>query len=274
MKTHSGWALASAMLMGTIGAASAADMAVKAAPRAAPPVAVSNFTGCYIDGGVNYHVWNDDHSMTGPFGVGGALATTVGTTDGGRGWGGQIGGGCDYQFAGNWVLGVFGDYNFISASGSNSPSELITVPGVGTSPITARIKQTDAYYVGGRIGYVALPNLLTYFEGGWSGTRFSQAPEQLTATGQFIGFAYPNFRSNSGWFVGGGTEYALPWFHGLYWRSEYRYAEYRVNDIAEFSTTTLALTGNVLHQKIVDQTVTTGLVWKFNFGKGPVVARY
>src|SRR5579871_2346161 len=45
-----GWALASAMLMGSIGSAHAADMAVKAPPIA--PVAAISWTGIYVGGNV------------------------------------------------------------------------------------------------------------------------------------------------------------------------------------------------------------------------------
>ena len=44
-------------------------------------------------------------------------ATTRTTTDGGRGWLGLVGGGCDYEFPvsgfGNFVIGAFGDYDFM-----------------------------------------------------------------------------------------------------------------------------------------------------------------
>ncbi len=232
-----------------------------------------DFTGCYVDGGVGYNVWNNDHSLTGPVGAG--VINTVSTTDGGRGWLGRVGAGCDYQFqmaGGSWVVGLLGDYDFMSAPGNFNPMEIFPAAGAGISPLTFRIKQTDAYYVGARIGYVALPNLLTYVDGGWTGTRFSTGVEQQTATGAFIGFSYPSFTNNNGWFIGGGTEYLLPWFRGLYWRSEYRYAQYNFKDIAEASTAGV-LTGNVQHVRTVDQTVTTSLVWKFNWAT-PVVAKY
>src|SRR5689334_19306937 len=49
MQARFGWALASAVLMGSIGSAYAADMAVKARPL--PPAPVWNWTGFYV--GVN-----------------------------------------------------------------------------------------------------------------------------------------------------------------------------------------------------------------------------
>lgn len=91
--------------------------------------------------------------------AGGAIATTVSTTDGGRGWFGRVGAGCDYQFpfaGGQWVVGAFGDDDFMDAPRNNTPSELFAFPGGGFSPITSRTMMTDAYYADARIGYVAL----------------------------------------------------------------------------------------------------------------------
>ncbi|MGA7718520.1 MAG: hypothetical protein WCB33_21705 [Bradyrhizobium sp.] len=273
MKTRFGWAVASTLLIASMGAAQAADMSM---PMKAPsPVAPApTWTGCYLDGGVGYSVWNNDHSTT----FAGGTTTSVTTREGGNGWLGRIGGGCDWQLNGEyarWVIGGFADYDFAGARGSNTPSEVIVIPGLGggLTPITANVNQTGTWYVGGRVGYVALPGLLTYVNAGWTGTRFSQGGEFSTFNGTAVNFAYPGWSSNNGWFVGGGTEYALPWFNGLFLRSEYRYASYGNHDIAEVSTLTGVADGNIEHVKTVDQTVTTSLVWKFNWG-GPVMAKY
>src|SRR5215469_13712729 len=61
----------------TTGSALAADLGqplYKAPPP--PPAPVTNWTGCYIDGGVGYGFWRQDHfSETDPGGV--ALTPTV-----------------------------------------------------------------------------------------------------------------------------------------------------------------------------------------------------
>ena len=150
MKNYLTLALASVLSVGSFAAASAADLPMKAPPMA--PVVVSNFTGCYIDGGAGYNVWNNDHSTTGP--IGAATITGQSTTDGGRGWYGRFGGGCDYQLSGglsNWVIGAFGDYDFMDAPGNNQPSEILPIGGI-TQPLNARMKMTDAYYAGARLG--------------------------------------------------------------------------------------------------------------------------
>src|SRR5690348_9716794 len=105
---------AAAIAFGGVQVASAADMAVKARPMAAP-VATYSWTGCYIDGGIGYGMYNQDsHSEV--------TATTVPigveVTNGGRGWLGRLGGGCDYQFASSWVIGAFGDFDFMHLHGT------------------------------------------------------------------------------------------------------------------------------------------------------------
>src|SRR5271168_199371 len=86
----------------------AADLPMKAAPLIVAPVAPS-WTGCYVDGGVGYGMWNQDqYTETFPGLVPTGLAAT---TDGGRGWLGRFGAGCDYQLTGglsNFVIGGFG----------------------------------------------------------------------------------------------------------------------------------------------------------------------
>ena len=273
MTTRFGSAIASALLIVTMGSASAADMPMKAAPPVAP---APTWTGCYLDGGVGYSVWNNDQTLTGPFGAGGTLVTSQTTRSGGNGWLGRFGGGCDWQLSGEWskwVIGAFADYDVVSASGTFVPNEVIGVPGGGFSQVNANARQNGTYYVGARVGYIALPGLLTYVDGGWTGTRFSQGNLFQTAFGTPLNFAYPGWSNNNGWFVGGGTEYLLPWFNGLFLRSEYRYSSYGNKDLAEFNTLTGIADGNIQHVKTIDQTVTTGLVWKFNWGS-PLVAKY
>jgi opacity protein-like surface antigen len=105
----------------TTGSAFAADLATPAPAYKAPPppLPVASWTGCYLDGGAGYGLFNQDHSTAFPSGI-----SSVTTTDGGRGWLGRFGGGCDYQtplFNNRLVVGVFGDYDFMDLTGSNTP---------------------------------------------------------------------------------------------------------------------------------------------------------
>ena len=104
-----------AALIGTPGFA--ADMAVKARPMPpTPPVPVYSWTGCYIGGNLGGG-WADKSFVEG------AGSVAVGLSDGGHTASGWLGGGqagCDYQFAGNWVIGVKGMWDAANLTGSNA----------------------------------------------------------------------------------------------------------------------------------------------------------
>jgi outer membrane immunogenic protein len=249
----------------TAGVALAADIPPPAYPppppvyKAAPPPG-PNWTGCYADGGIGYGMSNIDHNLeTFP----GLASLSGSTTDGGRGWLGRLGGGCDYQFpvsfVRNWdvVIGAFGEYDFSGIGGNFGD------PATG---IGGNMNQSSAWYAGGRAGILILPNLLTYFDGGYTEANFQQA--NLTAISATP--AVPTSLGShtySGWFFGAGTEYAVTWLPipGIFWRTEYRYSYYESADIPYFVTATGAPTGTGQHLSPQVQTVTTSLVWRFNF---------
>ncbi len=259
------------------GFAHAADMAPPAPVYfKAPPPPVYNWTGCYVDGGVGYGMWNQDHNAeTYPGPVYTPLDAS--STTGGRGWLGRVGGGCDYQtplFDNRVVIGVFGDYDFMGLNG-NLDDQYYRMVG--------NENESGAWYVGARIGYLVTPTLLTYFDGGYTQTRFDQI--NLSYDGSACcGSTGPSGRNfpattYSGWFLGGGMEYALTWLPipGLFWRSEYRFSSYSAQDIPLLVTSTGAVVdtcttapepGCGLHTQKYVQTATTSLVWRFNwFGR-------
>jgi len=255
------------------GSASAADLL----PLKAPPP-VYSWTGCYIDAGVGYGMWNQSHTdeeLTPSI-----IAVGPSTTTGGEGWLGRVGVGCDYQIAPRWVIGAFADYDFMNLSGTFSE------PFFGDF---GNETEKWSWAAGARIGYLVTPKLLAFFDGGFTQAKFSQIslntwtlppPITIVSTGTDI----PAHTYN-GWFLGGGYEYAL-WdivpIPGLFWRTEYRYDRYNSADLPVVNSTTGApstfgsvacdvdgVCGNAgQHMQKDVQTVTTGVVWKFNFG-GP-----
>ena len=236
------------------GQATAADMRVKAPPMM-PPAPVFSWTGCYLNAGVGYGLWDQEHNET-------FLRTGISdveTTAGGRGWLGRFGGGCDLQLSGmfsSFVIGAFADYDTMDLTGTTA---LLFTGDV------ANEKESSAWTVGGRIGYAVAPQVLTYFDGGWTQTRFDQMNE-TTNFGVVGGFVFPSHTYN-GWFLGGGVEYNFTWLpiQGLFLRTEYRYNAYTRDDLAEFAVATGAPSGVILHSKKEVQTVTTSLVWRFNW---------
>src|SRR5882757_3130923 len=100
------------------GPAKAADMPLKAPP----PVAIYTWTGCYVGvhvGGkasrANVHYGNN--TITALPIAAGTVATDPIFMSGALG-GGQIG--CNYQFAGGWVIGIEGDGSWVQSDGQGS----------------------------------------------------------------------------------------------------------------------------------------------------------
>jgi outer membrane immunogenic protein len=290
------------------GSALAADMPVKARPLPPPPP-VYNWTGCYVGVGVGYGMFNQDREVVST--SGGILApsfagvidsfafvnnvpagTVLGKkeTFGGRGWLGTAQLGCDVQFAGpfggNWLIGAFVDGDWSNIRGDHSLFGLLS----------GEQKLRSSWAVGGRIGWLVTPNLLTYFSAGYTQAKFDAVdyvggPSLLSIPvlpavfslqvfplgGGLSGVQLGSQRYN-GFFVGGGTEYAIGWWPGLFWKTEYRFADYRsqTTPIICISCPIVVNGGPAISERIHPyvQTVRTELVWRFNWGKAPVVARY
>ena len=254
-------ATTAAVALATVGTASAADLPVKAPPMVAPPV-VYNWTGCYISGGVGYGMWNQDHFIQAR-----GVQITAEETAGGRGWLGRVGGGCDYQVAPQFVIGAFGDFDFMN---------LKTHTFANTALIFgAEEKESAAWHAGARVGYLPYPDLMTFVSGGWTQARFDRMDFVLLSNPTIPIGLFIDRHTYSGGFIGGGTEWRVPWtsFHGLFWKTEYRFDFYRADDLPILLARNGAPIGAVEHAQKFVQTVTSSLVWKFNWG-GPVVARY
>lgn len=271
-------ALALTALAALTGTASAADLAARPYTKAPVVVApVANWTGFWISGGFGYGMAEYQHSennIAAPF----ALVSS-GQDSAGKGWLGKVGLGYDYQFMGNFVVGAFADADWSNISGQYNINTG-GVPGVllGASQLTGSFKNDYSWAVGGRIGYVALPGLLTYFNAGYTEAHFkgtsyrdTTGSNQSIATGAFLGS-----QNRGGYFVGGGTEYAVSQVPGLFWKNEVRFST--LDNKTNAATCTVALgcgLGPIFTQtsKIYEQKATTELVYRFNWG-GPVVAKY
>jgi outer membrane immunogenic protein len=246
-----------------VGPALAADL--PAVIDKAPPPSPPTWTACYANAGVGYGLWNIDHNAeTFP----GLAAVTLSATDGGRGWLGRFGGGCDYQFqllSWNVLVGGFGDYDAMNLTGTVQPQFA-----VGGLPTQAAEKEQNAWTAGARVGVLISPTVLGFFDGGYTQTTFGTLSE-FTTIGAPTGFGFAS-ATYRGWFLGSGFEtslasiipgLALP---GLYWRTEYRYSSYNAVDLPEINLATGAPAAAFgIHMTPTVQTVTTTLVYKFNF---------
>ena len=266
--------LALAALATCAGSAFAADLPARTytkAPAAVAPVAT--WTGCYVGGGVGYGLWDQENTSfntfsalgpsVAPFFPAGAQITDTSTT-GGKGWLGRVGAGCDYQFglgAQQFVIGGFADYDWTDLKGRLSD---LTIGDNGDE------KMNNQWAVGGRIGWVALPNLMTFVSAGYMQAHFKGTAfvNGVLFDGP-IGAATPFTRDAAtykGWFIGGGDEYAVTWLPGLFWRTEYRVSQFDRQNVV---VRDLGVPVFTTDSKKWVQTVTSSLVWRFNFSGVP-----
>ena len=254
------------------GSAYAADlparMPVKAAP---PPPPVASWTGCYIGGGGGYGLWNQENTAyVDPPLVRNRTQFSDTITSGGRGYFGTVQGGCDYQFgvgAQQFVVGAFADGDWGDIHGKVSP------PGVLGGFLAGNEKESSSWAVGGRVGWVVFPQLMTYFSGGYTEAHFDGVNFHTNFAPGAPTVAYFNSHNYGGYFIGAGDEYALKFLPGLFWKTEYRVSEFNRRDNVLINATTNLPTGDVYASKKWDQTIRSELVYRFNWG-GPVVAKY
>jgi outer membrane immunogenic protein len=250
----------------------AADMAAKAPMRAAPVAYAPSWTGCYVGGGGGTGMWKQNVTQF----ENSPLPNTVSQSGGGEGWFGTVEVGCDYQLTGlsggifgnGIVIGAFADYDFAALKGD--PHFAVDAFG--------RENNSSTWAVGGRAGVLMTAQLLAYFSAGYTQAHFDQVNlwDEFTPT-TFSGNVIPS-HTYSGWFFGSGVEYATNLVPGLFWKTEYRYAQYDTARLPQICTSvalcnTLGPTGTFYDSEKHVQTIRTELVYRFNWG-GPVVAKY
>lgn len=248
------------------GSAVAADMAPRTYSKAPAYVEpVHSWTGFYLFGGAGSGLWSADTTIQDT--ATGICLLCVNQRQGGSGWYGTVGAGYDWQVTPSWVIGVFGDAQFGSLRGTIQDQ----IPGWAGD-----IKMRAAYAGGVRVGWLVAPNVLSYVNGGYSGSDWSATSLVNTTNGSPAGAHTDSFGRN-GWFVGGGVENNLSIFGvaapGWFMKTEYRSAFYDRKAINELVDGTNALVGRDITFKPWVQTISTSLVYRFNW-TGPVVAKY
>jgi outer membrane immunogenic protein len=244
----------------SVSASLAADLAPRyKAPPVAAPVMIYNWSGCYIGGNIGGGWKRNTLNSTTTF-LGTPVAfTNLGSDNGSSVIGGaQIG--CDYQFAGNWVAGIQGMFDFGNIDSSHQ------IPGFPTFVETSRVK--DIFSVTGRVGYLFTPQLLGYVKGGgaWARTNLSiLGPANAT-----VEFASNN---RSGWTVGGGLEYMFAPGWSVF--GEYNFMDFGHRNLAFAASPGFVFTDTVSSHLTVQEAL-VGVNYKFNWGWGgaPVAARY
>jgi outer membrane immunogenic protein len=246
------------------GSAFAADLPARTYSKAPVMVATPSWTGFYLFGGAGGGIWDADSYGRDPVS---GLANTTTQRLGGDGWFGTVGAGYDWQFNSSWVAGIFADGQFGSLKGTINDAFF---------NVSGSVKLKDTWAAGVRLGYLVAPNVLSYVNAGYTGSDWSSA----TLTSNFAGgnppATTPSFNRN-GWFVGGGVENNLNIFGitapGWFMKTEYRAAYYDRATLAETDLATGLPYGQSTTFKPFVETVSTSLVYRFNWS-GPLVAKY
>jgi outer membrane immunogenic protein len=242
-----------ATLIALASPAIAADLRL---PVKAPPIAPSwSWTGCHVGGQV------------------GALRASkkgwIVRTPGGAFFGESLGGhdadswvagvqaGCDYQFAGGFVIGLQGDYAWTDAVGRHDSAREFGVAYHSRAEALASVT--------GRIGY-AFDRVLGYVRGGGAWER-----DAYQATTIILGTAFAARATQPGWTIGVGGEYAFTDFVSGF--LEYSYYDFGTNRIA-FTPQVAGLTPGFVDIRESTSVVRVGLNIRFGAFGVPVAGRY
>ncbi len=245
--------LGAALLVTTSATVSAADMAVRSARPApvAAPVEMYNWSGLYIGGQVGGAWLRAQENFVNDVGIVDPNLTFRASSFIG---GGHAGAQAQW---GAVVLGIEGTYNFARLN-ETVPS---IVPG---APRVRSVDVQDIATIVGKLGYAAGP-VLFYVKGGWAGMQV-----ETTSLNPALALSSTSGGNwHSGWTIGGGIDYmfARNWIAGV----DLNYYTVGFNGTQVFSNGAL---GSVSNSRAEVFAATARLTYLFNWGGGPVVARY
>jgi outer membrane immunogenic protein len=242
-----------AMVALMTGAAQAADMSMPMMKAPVAPVAAPSWSGFYLGAGFGAGVLDSDWI---PFTTATGAPLTRALDNGGKGWMAKFVVGYDYQFYSNMVLGVFGSYDPNEMQGTAQSGITNALP---SDQFGATMKESYDWAVGARLGWVLTPTIFTYADGGFTQARLGSMTLAGLTSGAVLGTL--SAQTYSGWFTGGGFVTPVPLINipGLFLDTEYRYSS--------FNNQSQPIVGSVDSEKIrfATQTVTTSLVYKFNW---------
>ena len=264
-------AVALLLSVATGGAASAADMAVKAS-AIMPSAAVYNWTGWYagvnggwaFEGNTTGRLVSADPLFNAVLAVG-ATPTFFGVKHEGGFGGGQVG--YNWQMA-NWLVGVEADIQGADIGRTSTLAFPGTTAGIAPSVSTARDYIAWFGTLRGRVGLPVGPALL-YATGGlaYGGVRTTVTNSYAPATGNFAG---NDSSTRVGWAAGAGVE----WGFAPSWtlRGEYLHLDLGRSNVTMADPAALPGVVAIYGFSHVTDTVRVGV--NHRFGPTSVVAKY
>ena len=243
--------LATAALIVLVGPAISADIRGPVSPI----VPARSWTGCYV-GGHAGGLWANSTEWIVRTPGGDFFGQSLGGHDL-NSWVGGVQAGCDYQFAGGYVIGVQGDYALADVEGSHDSAREFGVA------YHSKVKSLAS--VTGRVGYV-WDRFLGYARGGLAWER-----DDYWATTILLGTAYTARETRSGWTIGVGGEYAFTDFLSGF--VEYGYYDYGSREIA-LTPQVSGLRPGFVDIKGTTSVVRAGFNFRFGAWTAPVAAKY
>jgi outer membrane immunogenic protein len=258
----------------------AADLPLKAPP---PVVAAYNWTGCYLGASAGANAGRTDGFVTTPATVLPERGFPLQVNPGVNATGpfdlppGVIAGGfggCNYQFAGHFVIGGEVDWSYTNKAGfAKLVPNGIVLMGFGNVNDLWSLREKQLATARLRLGYAVTDRWLLYVTGGGAWAEV-ESFETITTNPTPPETALQTHWRN-GWTVGAGTEYAV----GRGWsvRAEFLYV-----DLGKWTTfTNISPTGipgsdtfTSMNVNLRDYIGRVGLSYKFDWPMAAVVARY
>jgi len=195
--------------------------AVEASPwvvEVSPLVPEFTWTGCYLALGIGGAWAHQTVANSGS--VVGDQAPASGTLGGASGTVGVYGG-CNWQFASTWVLGVEGEYSWTQIKDiSTAPNLFLNGAPVGSGGINWSHDLDRIGSVRGRLGYAVKPNVLLFAATGiaWEHSAFTGLDAGIGGRTTSVD------QTHDGFVVGGGIDWA-PWSGD--WTARIEYLHYQ-----------------------------------------------
>jgi len=200
---------------------------------------------------------------------------TSSNAEGLNGKGGVAGGqaGCNYQ-DGNWVLGVEGEGYWSGIRQTNNGSAIPNIiNGNFVNQFGTTLKNKDDWTVAARAG-ITFDRTLIYGKGGWAWGQFNQLQTQFCCA--LVGGNNTSRASSAtldGFLVGVGIEHALT--RNWTVKAEYNFIGFGAKEVAFTQCQNgVCVPGGTQTMSATKQIFKLGANYLFDFGGGPVVARY